>query len=107
METRCRGECPRFAYNNTMKIISPFPGMDPYLESHWGDVHHRLVLYSCDQLQSKLPRDLRSRVEERVVIEPPEAAHREVVPDFRVVERPNWSSGGGGTAVAEEVEVEV
>ena len=20
---------------------SPFPGMDPYLEQHWGDVHHK------------------------------------------------------------------
>jgi hypothetical protein len=23
---------------------SPFPGMDPYLEPHWLDVHARLVL---------------------------------------------------------------
>lgn len=24
---------------------SPFPGMDPYLERFWRNVHHRLVTY--------------------------------------------------------------
>ncbi len=38
---------------------NPFPGMDPYLEQHWGDVHHRLVQYASDQLQEHLPADLR------------------------------------------------
>jgi hypothetical protein len=33
---------------------SPFPGMDPYLEQHWLDVHHRLATYARDQLQRKL-----------------------------------------------------
>jgi len=28
-----------------------FPGMDPYLEQFWLDVHARLVLYICDQLE--------------------------------------------------------
>ena len=47
---------------------SPFPGMDPYLESHWRDVHQRLVLYSCDAIQESLPAQLRARIEERVVL---------------------------------------
>lgn len=66
---------------------SPFPGMDPYLEMHWRDVHHRLVTYASDQLQPRLPRDLRARVEERVYVES-EAAEpqRSVYPDVRVVE---------------------
>ena len=34
---------------------SPFPGMDPYLEQHWRSVHHRLITYAGDQLQSGLP----------------------------------------------------
>ena len=29
---------------------SPFPGMDPYLESHWRDVHARLIVYISDQM---------------------------------------------------------
>ncbi len=37
-------------------MLSPFPGMDPYFEHHWRDVHHRLVTYSCDQIQTQLRR---------------------------------------------------
>jgi hypothetical protein len=48
---------------------SPFPGMDPYLEAHWRDVHARLVVYIRDALQENLPAGLRARVEERVVLE--------------------------------------
>ena len=25
---------------------SPFPGMDPYLEVRWGDLHTRLIVYA-------------------------------------------------------------
>lgn len=28
---------------------SPFPGMDPYLEAHWGDVHTSLATYARDR----------------------------------------------------------
>ena len=69
-------------------MASPFPGMDPYLESHWGDVHHRLITYASDRLQKVLPKDLRARVEERVFVESPEGgSRRRVVPDVRVIER--------------------
>lgn len=71
---------------------SPFPGMDPYLEKHWGDVHQRLVTYACDQLQEFLPRSLRARMEERVYVEFDEP-QRSMYPDVRVVE-----SGRTGTA---------
>lgn len=63
---------------------SPFPGMDPYLEKHWGDVHHRLVTYAADRLQPKLPHGLRARLEERVYVE--SDAPRSIYPDVRVVE---------------------
>ena len=79
---------------------SPFPGMDPYLERHWGDVHQALVTYIRDRLQSSLPGDLRARMQERVYIELPEAGH-EYDPDVRVIERPAPSSPGSATAVAE------
>jgi hypothetical protein len=42
---------------------SPFPGMDPYLEYHWRSVHHRLITYLGDQLQSVLPPAFRVEVE--------------------------------------------
>src|SRR5581483_7274540 len=47
---------------------SPFPGMDPYLEAHWRDVHAALIIYARDALQTVLPAPLRARVEERVLL---------------------------------------
>ncbi len=83
-----------------MAIQSPFPGMDPYLEQSWRDVHQRLVLYGCDQLQEHLPPSLRARVEERVFVEDEEGGYsRSIYPDIRVIGRPE--RGGGGTALAE------
>ena len=66
---------------------SPFPGMDPYLENHWRDVHHRLVTYSCDQFQPRLPSDLRARVEERMFVEADMRENRSFYPDMHIVER--------------------
>jgi hypothetical protein len=81
--------------------------MDPYLESHWGDVHTSLVTYARDQLRPQLPDDLRPRVEERVFVETDEGlSRRSIYPDVRVVERPFGGNGGyvpspgGGVAVA-------
>ena len=48
---------------------SPFPGMDPYLEAHWRDIHAGLVIYARDALQAVLPGALRARVEERVFLD--------------------------------------
>jgi hypothetical protein len=31
---------------------SPFPGMDPYLEAHWLDVHPRLIVGAAKQLST-------------------------------------------------------
>jgi hypothetical protein len=81
---------------------SPFPGMDPYLERHWGDVHQAIVTYIRDSLQSRLPADLRARMQERVYIEIPDVRRGEYYPDVRVLERPGLSSAAGSaTAVAE------
>lgn len=83
---------------------SPFPGMDPYLESYWGDVHERLVMYSCDQLQPTLPSDLRARVNSRVFVESAKDGERHVYPDIHVVERraPKTSASTGSKVVLAE-----
>ena len=81
---------------------SPFPGMDPYLEEHWRDIHHRFLTYACDTLQEHLPGDLRARLEERAYVEPESGDGRGIYPDVRVVEYP---ASGGGTAAAAEVAV--
>jgi hypothetical protein len=66
---------------------SPFPGMDPYLEAHWRDVHARLIIYASDALQGVLPGSLRARVEERVLLETPTGiGDHPLYPDVRVVE---------------------
>ena len=88
-------------------MASPFPGMDPYLEEFWRDVHARLVIYASDQLQSRLPGDLRARVEERVVVEPLAGEGRSVYPDVRVVERgrAEGAAAAADTAIAEPLVV--
>ena len=48
---------------------SPFPGMDPYLESRWSDVHSALIIAIREALQPRLPSNLRARSEERVLLE--------------------------------------
>ncbi len=48
---------------------SPFPGMDPYLESRWGDVHTALCIGIRSALQPVLPSGLRARAEQDVLLE--------------------------------------
>jgi len=68
------------------------------LEPFWRDVHARLIIYAADQLNGKLPADLRARVEERVVVEPGQDAERSVYSGVRVIQR---GRGGPAAAVAE------
>src|SRR2546425_7335259 len=91
---------------------SPFPGMDPYLEAHWRDVHARLIIYASDALQRVLPPFLRARVEESVLLETPKGiGDHPLFPDVRVVEytskRETKARPGMDVAVAEPLLVEV
>jgi hypothetical protein len=91
-------------------MASPFPGMDPYLETYWGDVHATLIVYAREQLQRLLPSDLRARVEERVFVESDDRELRSIYPDVRIYERPNGRGrpqpATGGTALAEPLLVQ-
>lgn len=73
---------------------SAFPGMDPYLEAHWLDVHPRLVNSAANALQSRLIGPLRARIGERLVIEQDADPVRSVYPGVRIFEH------GTGQAVA-------
>ena len=69
---------------------SPFPGMDPYLEAYWSDIHLKLLAFAGEALQPKLPPALRARNDESVWIEQDDG-HDEVYrriakPDVFVVE---------------------
>lgn len=89
---------------------SPFPGMDPYLEQFWADVHARLILYAGDQLEEQLPEDLIVRVEERVVFEAEEDETRVAYPDVKISETADRAPSAGvvisEASVAEPVIVE-
>lgn len=65
---------------------SPFPGIDPYLERYWRDVHTALMVYSRDAIQDQLPTDLAARVDESVTIDLEEERPRKVAPDVSVSE---------------------
>jgi hypothetical protein len=88
-------------------MTSPFPGMDPYLERHWRDVHQRLIMYLCDTIESALPDDLVVRTEERVYVESDDdGSARHIGPDARIIEQPTTAAprlrqAAGGVAVAE------
>ena len=90
-----------------MEIRSPFPGMDPWLEKSWRDVHASLIAYTRDALNQVLPGKLVARMEERVFIETEDTAEGIAYPDVRVVEEPlsatrergrQMSAGGGAAA---------
>lgn len=71
---------------------SPFPGMDPYIESsgEWGDFHMSLLAAIRGQLNAVLPRRFHARIELFVFIHEPEARsrRRRLEPDVYLVERP-------------------
>ena len=52
-------------------MLSPFPGMDPYLEDpgSWPDLHHRLISAASDQLNAQLRPRYLARIEERVYVD--------------------------------------
>ncbi len=65
---------------------SPFPGMDPYLERQWRDVHGSLITYTRDVLNDQLKLPLRARSEERIFVETEDDFIQERKPDVYVVE---------------------
>ena len=38
---------------------NPFPGMNPWMQTRWHDVHVRLITYIADELGETLPPALR------------------------------------------------
>ena len=82
---------------------SPFPGMDPYLESRdWFPcLHDSLVILSMEALQTRLPEPYYAQASQRVWLE---YSRRYVEPDVEVVRserKPRQRDRQGGVAVAE------
>ena len=80
---------------------SPFPGMDPYIEPHWLDVHTALIGDARRTLNRMLPEGLVARVEERIAVESDGEQFRSVGPAVSVFQPSTSGSleGPGGIAI--------
>ena len=68
---------------------SPFPGMDPYVERFWGEMHNALITYLRDELNAALPPRYRALMGDRVfVAEVDEPMPGDRYPDVAVVDWP-------------------
>jgi hypothetical protein len=89
---------------------SPFPGMDPYLESptHWSDFHSTFIHALRESINDRLPRNYVARIEEEVVLLQPDVLPKRVGPDVAVARDPLRTSGtqGGSGRVATAPELE-
>ena len=89
---------------------SPCPGMDPFLERLWQDVHSTFMVYAKQRLNHQLPTELLARVEESLAVETDDERTRVVYPDISVVELQTFHTKGlesesASVAVADPFEV--
>src|SRR5688572_14633800 len=84
---------------------SPFPGMDPYLESpgRWPGVHTRLITAAADLLTEQIRPRYFVDVQERVYVsEEGEPGRSVIVPDLLLTERDGpFANRAAGTATLE------
>lgn len=75
---------------------NPFPGMNPYMEERWTDIHARMITSVAARIQKQLPPDLVTEVEQdlKVGSAPEDSRYR---PDVAV--REPWTEGSGGAAI--------
>lgn len=74
---------------------SPFPGMDPHLESPvlWPGFHDSLITYLKDELQPRLPERYYADLQDRVYLAD---AARWVIPDVRISQADDLTPAHGG-----------
>jgi hypothetical protein len=78
---------------------SPFPGMDPWLESPgvFPDIHDAMIFLIREALNATLPPSFRARGANRIWLT--EERHR--VPDVSFVRTPNWNRPENGVVAIE------
>lgn len=71
-----------------MKRDNPFPGMNPWLQMFWRDVHARILVTASDSLNEQLPEGMHARIDERLAIskEDPEPGTSVYVPDVAITQ---------------------
>ncbi len=81
---------------------SPFPGMDPYIESsgYWKEFHTTLLTAIRAQLNARLPPRYRAHMDIYATFQGPEVGvrWRRIEPDVLVRERPGWEKPPAGAA---------
>jgi hypothetical protein len=89
-------------------MTSPFPGMDPYLESpaFWQDFHSRFINAWSESLADRLPASYEARIGERVFLQRfQQETHRAIEPDVAIHRSASAPSGqqhaAGGVATLE------
>lgn len=84
---------------------SPFPGMDPYIESsgYWSEFHTSMVVAIRDELNARLPPGFAATVDVYVWLESSEPGRSEQLrePDVYVTEEPGRPRGTAAAAVAD------
>jgi len=85
-------------------MLSPFPGMDPYLEdrSLWPDVHSSLITYIREILQPQIRPKYVARIGERIEVA---SLQKGYIPDVLIVQPPRppaTTIGHTGVLVADE-----
>lgn len=92
---------------NASSEKSPFPGLDPYLEQKWPEVHASLIVYARNQLNAQLPHDLQANIEENLAIRYDDDSSRGIRPDLHIAEEftvaPETFNKPSGVAVAEPI----
>jgi hypothetical protein len=87
-----------------MRTRSPFPGMDPWLESYCGDIHTRLITNFADQIQDQLPVGLYAEIEVTVYISDESGDRTTPIPDVAVLgDRVPWSEHASGNDASNTV----
>lgn len=87
---------------------SPFPGMDPYLEQYWPEVHASLIVYARNQLNRQLPDGLRAGVEQTLTVQSEDESISHIRPDVHVGETPTvgFQADSRNVAVAEPIKIQ-
>ncbi len=76
-----------------MKRENPFPGMNPWVQRVWHDVHTMLIAYIRDAIFDNLPPDLTARTEEGVVLREGRGKKEAFKGDVTVSESEGWKQG--------------
>lgn len=89
---------------------SPFPGMDPWLERYWSDIHHKIIDNLADQIAAGLPDALFVRVEEMVYVIDSPGGDRLIRPDVALFDFGSPAEAErdtGGVAVARPIRISI